>query len=128
MSLVVGAVVVSSAQVAFADKCKNVDIHITNEFIHDGTQRQVKIVDFDYWDDTEGKWREENLVNNFILDYGDDDDISDRNLEYVGNESGVQIRVQFKYMTTNNGWSEELDAYSSVFTCNNGDDVYVTID
>jgi hypothetical protein len=128
MSLVVGAVVVSGTRVAFADKCKNVDIHVTNLFIHDGTQRQVKVVDFDYWDDTEGKWREENFVDNFILDYNGSDDIPDRNLEYVGGESGVQIRVQFKYMTTNNGWSEALDAYSNVFTCNNGEDVDVIID
>jgi len=43
--------------------------------------------------------------------------IATRNLEYVGDESGVVIRVQFKYMTEKNGWSEPLNAQSSPFTC-----------
>ena len=87
--------------------------------------RQIKLVDFDYWDNGEGKWREENFVANQIIDYGDDYTISNRNLEYVGGESGVKIRVQFKYRTTDNGWSEDINATSASFTCNDGEHVDV---
>src|SRR5687768_5089463 len=91
---------------AFAARCRDVAIHVHNNFEHDGAIVQIKIVDFDYWDDGEGKWREENWVGNTIFDPGEDfHPFGDRNLEYVGGESDVVIRVQFKYLTQDNGWS-----------------------
>ena len=104
--------------VASARLCKDVAIRVDNDFTHDGSPAQIQVVDFDYWDDTEGKWREENWVGNVVIDFnGGARTIATRNLEYVGGESGVIIRVQYKYMTENNGWSEKLTAQSTPFTC-----------
>jgi hypothetical protein len=103
--------------IAAADRCKDVTVKAKNSFSHDGTAVQIQVVDFDYWDDTEGKWREENWVGNLVIDPTHTSTIGKRNLEYVGGESGVIVRVQYKYMTEKNGWSEQLNAQSSSFTC-----------
>ncbi len=105
--------------IASARSCKDVTIKVDNDFTHDGSPVQIKVVDFDYWDDGEGKWREENYVANLVINFnGGPRTVTTRNLEYVGGESGVIIRVQFKYLTAENGWSETLDAQTSRFTCN----------
>lgn len=111
--------------VAAADKCKDVDIEVHNEFDDDGVPLQIKIVDMDYWDDSEGKWREE-MTSNRIVNPGGRTTY-EKNLSFVGGESGVVIRIHFKYLTTNNGWSETLTAESDEFTCNDHDDVDVWV-
>lgn len=123
------ALAAGTAATAAAKPCKDVDIHVFNDFEHDGAAIQIKVVDFDYWDDTEGKWREENFVGNTIYDPGDDFHlVDDRNLEYVGDESGVVIRVQFRYLTANNGWSEVLTAESLPHTCTDGEHFNVIVE
>ena len=122
-SKIVSAVVVALAftawsGIASAHLCKDVTIKVDNDFTHDGSPVSIQVVDFDYWDDEEGKWREENWVGNLVIGYNDGSrTIATRNLEYVGDESGVIIRVQFRYMTEKNGWSEQLNAQSSPFKC-----------
>ncbi|HTE55470.1 MAG TPA: hypothetical protein VK698_31665 [Kofleriaceae bacterium] len=127
MSIAAGLMMAGGlAGTAVADRCKDVDIHVYNDFEHDGAPFQVKVIDFDYWDDTEGKWREENWIGNTLYDPGDDFHLVDnRNLEYVGEEDDVVIRVQFKYLTTSNGWSETLDSESAPFHCDDGEHVNV---
>jgi hypothetical protein len=108
----------SGAQLAAADSCKNVDLKVTNSYRDDGAPVQIKVIDFDYWDDTEGKWREEAVIGNLIVNPSQTSMfVENRTLSFVGNENGVQIRVQFKYLTQNNGWSDTLDAYSEPFFC-----------
>lgn len=105
--------------IATAKSCKDVTIKVDNDFEHDGSPVQIKVVDFDYWDDGEGKWREEDRVGDLVIDFNNGSrTLTTRNLEYVGGESGVIIRVQFKYMTATNGWSETLNAQTPTFTCN----------
>jgi hypothetical protein len=105
--------------IATAKSCKDVTIKVDNDFEHDGSAKDIKVVDFDYWDDTEGKWRGENYVGNLVIDFNNGPrTLTTRNLEYVGGESGVIIRVQFKYLTATNGWSETLNAQTAQFTCN----------
>ena len=122
-SKIVSAVVVALAftawsGIASAHLCKDVTIKVDNDFTHDGSPVSIQVVDFDYWDDEEGKWREENWVGNLVIGYNDGSrTIATRNLEYVGDESGVIIRVQFRYMTEKNGWSEQLNAQSRPFRC-----------
>ena len=112
---------------AMADRCKDVHIHVDNEFQEDGQFIQIKVVDMDYWDDDEGKWREESAVPNLVADPHENIHLDERNLEYVGGQSGTVIRVQFRYMTESNGWSEILDAESSEFTCTDSKLVTVTV-
>ena len=57
--------------IAAAKPCKDFDIKVQNNFEHDGTPVQIMVVDFDYWDDEKGKWREENFVRNLVIDSGD---------------------------------------------------------
>ena len=55
--------------------------------------------------------------------------ITTRNLEYVGGESGVIIRVQYKYMTAENGWSERIhEQTSDAFKCNSPTSKTVTVE
>ena len=125
-SKIVSAVVVALAftawsGIASAHLCKDVTIKVDNDFTHDGSPVSIQVVDFDYWDDEEGKWSEENWVGNLVIGYNDGSrTIATRNLEYVGDESGVIIRVQFRYMTEKNGWSEQLNAQSRPFECAKG--------
>ena len=119
VSAVVSALAFAACSgLASAHLCKDVTIKVDNDFTHDGSPAQIQVVDFDYWDDTEGKWREENWVGNVVIDFNAGArTIATRNLEYVGGESGVIIRVHYKYMTEKNGWSERLTTQSSPFTC-----------
>lgn len=118
----------ASVGVAAADTCRDVDIKVRNEFTQNGSPIQIKVIDFDYWDNTEGKWRDEAFVGNVIINPGALVTLAaDRNLSFVGNEGGVQIRVQYKYLTANNGWSETLDAVSDPFTCINNRIVTVEV-
>lgn len=116
-AVLVSLMIAGWSGIASADRCKDVTIKVKNDFTHDGSAVQIQVVDFKYWDDTEGKWRGENWVGNLVIDPGWTKTIATRNLEYVGGESGVKISVQYKYMTEKNGWSEQLDAQSSSFTC-----------
>jgi hypothetical protein len=103
---------------ALADRCKDVTIKVDNDFTHDGSTPQIRVVDFDYFDNGEGKWREENWVGNVVINENEGaKTITTRNLEYVGDEGGVILRVQYQYMTAKNGWSERLNAQSSSFFC-----------
>lgn len=102
---------------ASADLCRDVAVMVQNLFTHDGEAVQIRVTDFDYWDDEDGRWREENWVGNQVIDPGDVDTINTRNLEYVGNEDGVIVRVQYSYMTATHGWSEKLNAQSPPFYC-----------
>lgn len=108
----------TGAKLAAADACKDVDIKVKNSFLQDEAAVPIKVIDFDYWDDTEGKWREESFVGNLIVNPGQTLMLAEsRTLSFVGNENDVQVRVQFKYLTARNGWSETLDAYSEPFFC-----------
>ena len=78
-----------------------------------------------YWDDDKGKWREENWIDNLVIDNDHTETIANRNLEYVGDQSGVVIQIEFRYMTAKNGWSETLYAQSSSFIC--GDGLFKTV-
>jgi hypothetical protein len=62
---------VASAGIAAADaKCENVKITITNQFSKNNDHKNIKIVDLDYWDAEDGKWREE-VTGNENVGYGD---------------------------------------------------------
>jgi hypothetical protein len=107
----------SGVQLAAADPCKNVDVRVRNSFLQGDAPVQIKVIDFDYLDDEAGKWREEAVIGNLIVNPGQLATFaSGRRLAYVGDQT-VQLRVQFKYLTLNNGWSDTFDAYSEPFFC-----------
>jgi hypothetical protein len=105
--------------IASAANCKDVTVKVTNNFVHAGNQLQIKVVDFDYWDNEDAKWREEAGVSNTVINYGKTQKVATRDLEHVGGEKGVRVRVQYKYLSASSGnWSEILNAESDTFTCN----------
>jgi hypothetical protein len=109
-----------SCGIALAKNCKDVTVKVQNNFVHAGNKLQIKVVDFDYWDNVDAKWREEFGIPNTIVDYGDKPvTVTTRDLEHVGGEKGVRVRVQYKYLSASSGdWSEILNAESDTFTCN----------
>ena len=105
--------------IAPAKNCKDVTVKVQNHFVHAGNELQIKIVDLDFWDNNDAKWREELGIPNTIVDHGDKAvKIATRDFEHVGGEKGVRVRVQFKYLSASSGnWSEILNAESDTFTC-----------
>jgi hypothetical protein len=105
--------------IASAKNCKDVTVKVQNHFVHAGNKLQIKVVDFDFWDNNDAKWREEFGIDNQIIDYGDKEvKVATRDLEHVGGEKGVRVRVQYKYLSASSGnWSEILNAESDTFTC-----------
>jgi hypothetical protein len=104
--------------VASAEKCKDVTVKVTNNFLNAGIKHQIQVVDLDYWDPQDAKWREENGVPNVTINEDKTRKVDTRNLEYVGGQKGVIVRVQFKYFAaSSNSWSEKINAESDKFTC-----------
>lgn len=121
LNAVAGLLVFTSlCGIASAKNCKDVTVKVQNHFVHAGNKLQIKVVDLDYWDNNDAKWREEFGIDNQIIDYGDKAvKVATRDFEHVGGEKGVRARVQFKYLSGSSGsWSEILNAESDTFTCN----------
>jgi hypothetical protein len=79
------ALVVGFAGTAAADsKCSSVSIEVKNEYRDPvtGAQVDIRIVDFEYWDDEDNKWRDE-WSDNKRINYGQTA-LWNKNLEYVG--------------------------------------------
>jgi len=105
--------------IASAKNCKDVTVKVKNDFVHASNQLQIKVVDFDFWDNSDAKWREELGIPNTIINNGHTETVATRDLEHVGGEKGVRVRVQYKYLSASSGdWSETLNAESDTFTCN----------
>lgn len=114
--------------VAMADRCKDLDIYVTNGFTLGDDQVQIRVIDFDYFDVNAGKWREEAGVHNQVFNPSDTAQFYvERDLTFVGGAPTI-VRVQYQYLTATNGWSESLDAYSPQFRCTNGGSIDVKID
>lgn len=121
-----------AAGTAAADsKCSDVGIEVRNEFISPltNTQARIKVVDFEYWDDEDNKWRDES-TDNKIINAGQPQ-VWTKNLEYVGGEPGVKIKVFFRFEEPGNGlnggWSDVRTRISSAFTCVDGMNKVITI-
>jgi hypothetical protein len=122
----------ASCGIASAKNCKDVTVMVVNNFTHAGNKLQIKVVDMDFWDNTEAKWREEFGIKNVVVaPDGGVGKLGIRDFEHVGGEKGVRVRVQYKYLSGSSGdWSEILNAESGTFTCSadgpNKITVYVT--
>lgn len=117
-----------AAQAAADSKCSSVNIQVKNMY-HDpvtGAEVDIRVVDFQYWDDEDDKGREESTDNKRI-NYGQTA-VWTKNLEYVGGESAVKIKVYFKYDQAGAGWSTDHSQTSASFTCTDGRAVAITID
>ncbi len=131
-SLLAAATLAGLAGTAAADsKCSDVGIEVRNQFTSPttNTQTRIKVVDFEYWDDEDNKWRDES-TDNKIINAGQAATWT-KNLEYVGGESGVQIKVHFRFEEPGNGlnggWSNVLTRTSTAFTCVDGMNKVITI-
>ena len=109
--------------IASAKNCKDVTVKVLNHFEHAGNKLQIKAVDLKFWDNDDAKWRDEFGINNQVFSYADPGEnavkFTTRDLEHVGGEKGVRVRVQYKYLSgSTGGWSDILNADSDAFTCN----------
>ena len=131
-SLLAAATLAGLAGTAAADsKCSDVGIEVRNQFTSPttNTQTRIKVVDFEYWDDEDNKWRDES-TDNKIINAGQAATWT-KNLEYVGGESGVKIKVFFRWEEPGNGlnggWSDTITRTSTTFTCVDGMNKVITI-
>lgn len=118
-----------AAQAAADDKCSSVNIQVVNQYKDPATGGKVdiKVVDFSYWDKEDNKWRQESTDNKRI-NFGQTA-VWNKNLEYVGGETGVKIRVTFQYdQAGNGGWSSDHTKLSEAFKCVDGTTVPITVD
>jgi hypothetical protein len=108
-------------------KCSQVNIQVKNQY-HDpvtGAQVDIKVVDFSYWDGEDAKWRDE-WTDNKRINFGQTA-VWTKNLEYVGGEPGVKIKVYFQYDQAGGGWSTNHTETSAAFTCNDQVPVVITV-
>ena len=122
------ALVFSFAGTAAADsKCSDVNVQVTNKYRDPvkNAQVDIKVVDFKYWDKEDNKWRNESTTNKRIDP--NQTAVWNKNLEYVGGETGVKIRVYYKYSQAGGGWSAKYSKLSSAFKCTDGKSVPITI-
>ena len=104
--------------IASAKNCKDVTVKVKNDFVHAGNKQPIKVVDFDYWDNVDAKWREEFGISNSIIDNGHVGIAGDTRPGTCGRRKGRGCRVQYKYLSASSGdWSEILNAESGTFTC-----------
>jgi hypothetical protein len=122
--LILSALATSTAS---ADaNCEDVDIELTNRFVQNGDNKDVRVTDLQYFDAEDGKWRNE-VVANARIGFGDAHTYT-RDLERVGGEAGVRIKVFFQYNLGGTAWSDTLTATSPTFTCVDGMTVAFDID
>jgi hypothetical protein len=123
----IALVVVFAGQASADSKCSSVNIQVKNEY-HDpvtGAKVDIRVTDFSYWDAEDNKWRNESTDNKRI-NFGQTA-VWNKNLEYVGGETGVKIKVSFKYDQAGGGWSTTHTQTSTAFKCTDGGTVLVTV-
>lgn len=114
--------VAATGGIAAAQNCNEVEIHVRNPI----DSQPYEVTDFDYWDDEDGQWREEDLVQDHYLAPGDDW-VYIRDLERVGEENGVIIRVQHRHLLANGTWHEH-ESVSPTFHCDDGDHIHIDLE
>jgi hypothetical protein len=122
------ALVAGAAGTAAADsRCSDVNIQVKNDYRDpvSGARVDIKVVDFEYYDLEDIKWREEWSDNKRINP--NQTEVWTKNLEYVGGESGVKIKVFFKYDQSGGRWSTTHTKTSSAFTCVDGYPILITV-
>ncbi len=122
------ALAVAFTGTAAADsKCSDVNIQVTNAYRDpvNNAKVDIKVVDFKYYDKEDKKWRNE-WTDNKRID-PDQTETWNKNLAYVGGETGVKIKVYYKYDRAGSGWSGKYSKLSSAFTCVDGTQVPITV-
>ena len=100
MTLFVGGTVVAQAD----QLCKNIKFEFKNSH---NSGRSVKVVNVEYFDKEDNKWRTENVKDtecshNATCTTGKED------LEYVGNEDITKVKFHFKYREADGDWSDKV--------------------
>src|SRR5262249_43728214 len=107
--------------------CSSVNIQVTNQY-HDpvtGAKVDIKVVDFQYFDKEDNTWRSE-VTDNKRINFGQTA-VWNKNLEKVGGETGVKVKVFFKYDQAGGGWSTDHTQLSTAFKCVDGTTVPITV-
>jgi hypothetical protein len=121
------ALLAFTGSAAADSRCSNVSIQVKNDYRDPATNAKVdiKVVDFKYWDKEDDKWRNE-VTDNKRIDTGQTE-VWNKNLEYVGGETGVKVKVYYRYDQAGGGWSATHSALSDAFKCTDGATVPVTV-
>jgi hypothetical protein len=107
-------------------KCNDLDIVVVNDYVGaDGYGKEIKVVDLEYYDDEDNKWRGE-WTDNRTINYGGADTWH-KTLSYVGGEQGVKVKIYYKVFD-NGSWGATRTETSAAFQCVDNGAVWVTVD
>ncbi len=128
-TLTLGAILIglslASMSFAFGDNCKDVRILVKNNRAQEIKVTKVKYYDYDQG--ANGTWRSESGWGTLKIAPGlSGYKYKTRDLEYVKNDL-TKVKIYWKYNTGGSSWSSEYTKTSSDFICNEGDDVYFTV-
>src|SRR4028118_907288 len=93
--------------------CSDVSIIVENDYF-DTMEREIRAVDMAHWDAEDGKYRAEVTGHQEINSSASD--TWTKNLEYVGGETGVVVRIDYR-VSRNGSWGGIEHAYSDSFRC-----------
>ncbi|MDJ0870769.1 MAG: hypothetical protein QNJ87_03270 [Gammaproteobacteria bacterium] len=127
VSLVAAVLVGFTGLVQADSKCSNVNIQITNEY-RDPVKKakvDIKVVDFEYWDKEDDKWRDEATRNKRI--HPGQTETWNKNLGKVGGQTGTKLKVHYRYRQAGSRWSAKHTKVSSPFKCVDGTAVAVVV-
>ena len=122
------ALVTGLAEAAAADvTCSDVNIQVTNEYRDPATNAKIDItvVDFKYWDREDSRWRN-GLADKRRID-ASRTETWNKSLAHVGGETGVKVKVYFKYNRPGGRWSAIYSEFSDSFKCIDGASVPITV-
>ncbi|PZD73983.1 hypothetical protein C1752_01874 [Acaryochloris thomasi RCC1774] len=105
----------------FRKSCKDAYLKVQND-----TSQKIKVIDLDYWDEKDDKWRSEPVPNEVIPSGQPWQEI--RNLEKV-NKDDTKIRVKYRTLTNKGKWSWKVSKKESgtLVKCTQGQQYTITL-
>lgn len=105
----------------FRKSCKDAYLKVQND-----TSQKIKVIDLDYWDEKDEKWRSEPVANEVIPSGQPWQEI--RNLEKV-NKDNTKIRVKYRTLTRKGKWSWKVSKKESgsLIKCTRGQQYTITL-
>lgn len=88
-----------------SDACKNIDITVENEFEVSGSTRRVKVLKFEFYSSSEGRWLTED-VSNQEINVGGSRTWSNEDLQYAENDRITQVKIHYQYQEFDGDWSD----------------------
>ena len=111
-----------------SDACRDVDLKIINSFEDGARSARIRVEYLKFFSASEGRWITEDVANTEIA-YGASNWWYNEDLQYAENDTITQWRVYFRYIESDNDWSDlvyqTIDTVNDV--CHADDDYAMTV-